>query len=49
MLRMAHPFRLQFPGAIYHVMSRGIERRPILCDDADRQRWIDWLRLTVET
>ena len=49
MVRMARPLRLQFPGAICHVMSRGIERRPIVPDDADRQRWIDWLRRTVET
>jgi len=46
---MARPLRLQFPGAIYHVMSRGIERRPIVRDDTDRQRWVDWLRRTVET
>ena len=36
MLRMVCPLRLQFPGAIHHVMSRGIERRPIVRDDGDR-------------
>jgi len=49
MLRIARPVRLQIPGAIYHLMSRGIERRPIVSDDPDRQCWIDWLRRTVET
>ena len=46
---MARPLRLQFPGALYHVMSRGNERRPIVRDDADRQRRLEWLRWTVET
>lgn len=45
---MARPLRLQFPGAVYHVMSRGIERRPIVRDDADRKRWIQWLQRTVD-
>ena len=30
-------------------MSRGIERRAIVRDDADRQRWLGWLRQIVET
>ena len=31
------------------MMSRGSERRRIVRDNADRQKWIDWLRRTVET
>jgi len=46
---MARPLRVQFRGAIYHVMSRGIERRPIVRDDSDRTRWMERLRRTVET
>lgn len=46
---MASPLRVQFPGAIYHVMSRGSQRRPIIRDDSDRTRWMEWLRRTVET
>jgi len=46
---MARPLRLQFAGALYHVMSRGNERRPIVRDDADRFKRLDWLRRTVET
>ena len=46
---MARPLRIQFPGALYHVMSRGNERRPIVRDRADRQRRLDWLCRTVET
>ena len=46
---MARPLRIQFPGALYHVMSRGNEKQPIVRDDIDRAKRIDWLRRTVET
>ena len=46
---MARPLRIQYPDAVYHVMSRGNERREIVRDDADRQRRLDWLCRTVET
>ncbi|MHC4176327.1 MAG: transposase [Planctomycetota bacterium] len=46
---MARPLRIEFPGALYHVTSRGNERKPIVRDDADRQERLDWLRRTVET
>jgi len=45
---MARPLRIQFPGALYHVMSRGNEQRAIVLDDIDRAKRIDWLRRTVE-
>jgi putative transposase len=46
---MARPLRIELAGGLYHVMSRGNERRAIVRDDADRQRRLDWLRRTVET
>ncbi len=46
---MARPLRVELAGGLYHVMSRGNERRPIVRDDADRQRRLDWLQRTVET
>jgi REP element-mobilizing transposase RayT len=46
---MARPLRIEFPGALYHVISRGNERRPIVRDDVDRRKRLDWLRRTVET
>src|SRR5271157_3385980 len=46
---MARPLRIEMAGGLYHVMSRGNERRPIVRDDADRQRRLDWLQRTVET
>lgn len=36
-LTMARRPRLQFPGAIYHVMSRGNRKFPIYDDDDDRR------------
>lgn len=46
---MARPLRIEFAGAIYHVMSRGNEGGVIVRDDADRPRRLDWIRRTVET
>lgn len=46
---MSRPLRIEYEGALYHVMSRGIERREIVADDRDRGRWLEWLVRTVET
>ena len=35
---MARALRIEFPGAFYHVTSRGNERKPIYADDTDRVR-----------
>ena len=34
---MSRPLRIEFPGAVYHVTSRGDRRESIFEDDADRQ------------
>ena len=34
---MSRPLRIEFPGAIYHVTSRGDRREPIFVDDDDRR------------
>ncbi|MCK7493619.1 MAG: transposase [Comamonadaceae bacterium] len=34
---MARPFRIEFPGATYHVTSRGDRQEPIYRDEADRR------------
>jgi len=36
MCRMARPLRIEFPGAVYHVTSRGNARADIFEDDNDR-------------
>lgn len=32
---MARPLRLEFPGALYHITSRGNERKPVYLDESD--------------
>jgi REP element-mobilizing transposase RayT len=36
----ARKLRIQYPGAIYHVMNRGDRQDPIFADDEDRQRFL---------
>ena len=38
---MARPLRIEYPGAVYHVTSRGDRREDIYADDADRRQWLD--------
>ncbi len=40
---MARQLRIEYPGAIYHVMNRGDRREPIFNDDIDRKRFITTL------
>jgi len=40
---MARPLRIEYPGAFYHVTSRGIERRSIFHSDTDRKRFLSYL------
>ena len=40
---MARKLRVQFPGAIYHVTIRGVERRALFLDDDDRERFLSRL------
>lgn len=40
---MARPLRLEFPGALYHVTSRGDRREDIFLNDDDRVDWLDVL------
>jgi putative transposase len=38
---MARPLRLEFPGALYHVTSRGNARQKIFLDPKDRDLFLD--------
>ena len=40
---MARPLRIEFPGAVYHVTSRGDRRENIFEDDVDRHALLDIL------
>ena len=44
---MARPLRLEFPGALWHVMNRGVERRTIYLDDVDRRVFLRFLARAV--
>ena len=45
---MARSLRLEYPGAVYHVMARGNQGQPIFRDDRDRRVFLEvlagWLR-----
>jgi hypothetical protein len=45
---MPRRLRIEFEGAIYHVMARGIARQKMVRDDADRRRLIDGLEQSVD-
>lgn len=40
---MARPLRIEYPGAFYHVMSRGNERKDIYRSGRDRDRFLSYL------
>jgi REP element-mobilizing transposase RayT len=44
---MARPIRVEFPGAVYHVMARGNERRAIFWDDQDRRGFLQAVEQAV--
>ena len=47
---MPRKARLDAPGTLHHVIIRGIERRPIVDDDKDRENFVSRLgRLAAET
>ncbi len=37
---MARPLRIEYPGALYHLTSRGDGREDIFLDDRDRERFL---------
>lgn len=45
---MTRPLRIEFPGALYHVTSRGNRRNSIYWDETDRHIWLEVLALMCE-
>ncbi len=41
---MARPLRIQYSGAVYHVTSRGNEKKPVFKDDQDREYFLNTLQ-----
>src|SRR5579871_3778557 len=40
---MARKLRIEYPGALYHVMNRGDRREPVFKDDQDRELFLQTL------
>jgi putative transposase len=40
---MARPLRIEYPGAVYHITSRGNEKKPVFKDDEDRETFLRML------
>src|SRR5690348_4304248 len=45
---MPRQLRLEYAGAIYHVLNRGDRREPIILDDQDRQSFLATLGQACE-
>ena len=45
---MARPLRIEYPGAIYHVTSRGNARQNIFLDDEDKTLFLSKLERATE-
>jgi len=45
---MTRPLRLEYPGAVYHVMSRGDNKHNIFLNDHDRRRFLKIYQDVVE-
>lgn len=45
---MARPLRIEYPGAFYHVISRGNARQKIFLDEADKEKFMCYLETGVE-
>jgi REP element-mobilizing transposase RayT len=44
---MGRPERVEFEGAIFHVVNRRVDRWPLFVDDADYEHYVKLLALTV--
>lgn len=45
---MTRPLRVEYPGALWHVTNRGVERRNIFADDGDRHYFLRLLEQVVQ-
>ncbi len=45
---MARPLRIEYPGALYHITARGIDKKKIFSDDDDRNSFLDIIMKIVE-
>ena len=40
---MARPLRIEYPGALYHVTSRGNEQKDVFKSQRDREKFLSYL------
>ena len=45
---MSRPLRIEYPGAFYHITSRGNERKSVFRSDLDRERFLSYLQSARE-
>ncbi|MRR06407.1 MAG: hypothetical protein EG828_05600 [Deltaproteobacteria bacterium] len=45
---MGHPLRIEYAGALYHVTSRGNERKDIFKSQRDREKFLEYLESATE-
>lgn len=45
---MARPLRIAFPGAFYHVTSRGNEQKDVFKNQRDREKFLEYLASATE-
>ncbi len=49
MVHMARPLRVEYPGALYHVIARGNVKQNIFLEDRDRRKFLMWLEDACES
>jgi len=45
---MARPLRIEFPGAFYHITSRGNDRKPVFKTYRDREKFLSYLQSATD-
>ena len=45
---MSRPLRIEFPGAVYHITSRGNAKQLIFLDDLDKRKFLKVLSSVIE-
>ncbi|MBM4045446.1 MAG: hypothetical protein FJ279_10045 [Planctomycetes bacterium] len=45
---MARPLRIHYPGGVYHITARGVEKRTIFADARDYRAFLAYLERTIE-
>jgi len=45
---MGRPLRIEYPGAFYHVTSRGNEKKDVFKSQRDRERFLEYLESATE-